>query len=666
MTPAASMPKVRILYVDDDIENLNSFKAVFRRIYDVHLAGSAQEAFDILKETDIQVLITDQRMPGMTGTELLERAAAQYPDILRYMLTGFSDFDPLVDAINKGKLLGYFSKPIDHEFIKSRIEEGLKRHYLELKNQNLQEEIWENERFLNAVIENIPDMIFVKDAENLGYVRFNRAGETLVGYPVEEMIGKTDYDLFSKEDADFYTRKDREVLETKQLIDIPEESIQTRFQGKRWLHTKKIPILDADGNPLYLLGVSRDITEYRAMLENEKKLEAQLRQAQKMEAIGTLAGGIAHDFNNILTAVIGYSDLALGFVEKGSPLEGYIHQVNTAGNRAKELVKQILTVARQSKAERIPVQISLIAKEALNLIRSTLPTTIDIRASLDSHAIIHGDPTHIHQIFMNLCTNAAHAMESNSGILTIGLSDSKVDQDTMEKPADLAPGDYITLTVTDTGKGISEKDIVFIFEPYFTTKDMGTGTGLGLSVVQGIVKSYGGDISVQSEIGHGSTFTIYLPVIKTKNRCEPETFDILPVGNERVLVIDDEPAIATLCGEILSHLGYRVTIRMNSIEALELFKSRPDDFELVITDMSMPNMAGDRLAAEFMKIRPDIPVILCTGYSKNISETLAAEIGIRALLMKPLTKTILANTVRNVLDGASGKILRWDEKIPVC
>lgn len=239
MTPAASMPKVRILYVDDDIENLNSFKAVFRRIYDVHLAVSAQEALDILRETDIQVLITDQRMPGMTGTELLERAAAKYPDILRYMLTGFSDFDPLVDAINKGKLLGYFSKPIDHEFIKSRIEEGLKRHYLEVKNQSLLEEIRQSEIFLAAIIENIPDMIFVKDAENLSYVRFNRAGETLVGCPVEEMIGKTDYDLFSMEEADFFTRKDREALETKRLTDIPEESIQTRFKGKRWLHTKK-------------------------------------------------------------------------------------------------------------------------------------------------------------------------------------------------------------------------------------------------------------------------------------------------------------------------------------------------------------------------------------------------------------------------------------------
>ncbi|MFZ3048259.1 MAG: ATP-binding protein, partial [Desulfatirhabdiaceae bacterium] len=561
MTTKASIPKIRILYVDDDLENLNSFKALFRRMYQVYLADSVQNALEILKENDIHVLITDQRMPGMTGTDLLELAAGQYPDMLRYMLTGFSDFDPLVDAINKGRLQGYFSKPIDHEFIMSRIEDGLKRHYLELENKLLLEEIQKNEIFLNAIFENIPDMIFVKDAKDLRFVRLNRAGEALLGYVAEEMIGKTDYDFFPVEEADFFTRKDREVLESGTLVDIPEEAVQTRCLGKRWLHTQKIPIRDSNENPWYLLGVSRDITEYRNLQEKEKILESRLRQAQKMEAIGSLAGGIAHDFNNILTSVLGYTELAMEFVEKGSTVDRYIHEIHIAGNRAKELVRQILTVARQSKTERIPVQVSLIAKEAIKLIRSAIPTTLEIQTVWKSDAIILGDPSHIHQIFMNLCTNAAHAMEGGSGLLTVCLSDVTGNQDIPEKPDGLPPGDYICIAVSDTGKGIPKAHLELIFEPYFTTKDVGSGTGLGLSIVHGIVKSYGGEITVQSEIDCGTTFTIYLPAVKSRIRHESESREVLPVGNERILLVDDEPEIARMCEEILIHLGYRVTIR---------------------------------------------------------------------------------------------------------
>jgi len=434
-------------------------------------------------------------------------------------------------------------------------------------------------------------------------------------------------------------------------VDIPEEAIQTRCLGKRWLHTKKIPIRDSNGNPWYLLGVSRDITEYRNLQEKEKILESRLRQAQKMEAIGSLAGGIAHDFNNILTSVLGYTELAMEFVEKGSTVDRYIHEIHIAGNRAKELVRQILTVARQSKTERVPVQVSLIAKEAIKLIRSSIPTTLEIQTVWKSDAIILGDPSHIHQIFMNLCTNAAHAMEGGSGLLTVCLSDVKGDQNIPGKPDGLPPGDYIRITVSDTGKGIPKAHLDLIFEPYFTTKDVGSGTGLGLSIVHGIVKSYGGEITVQSEVDCGTTFTIDLPAVKSRIRHESESREVLPVGNERILLVDDEPEIARMCEEILIHLGYRVTIRSQSIEALELFKCHPNDFDLVITDMGMPNMAGDRLAIELMTIRPDIPIILYTGYSKNLSETHAAKIGIRSLLMKPLTKSDLANTVRKVLDG---------------
>lgn len=398
---------------------------------------------------------------------------------------------------------------------------------------------------------------------------------------------------------------------------------------------------DHMGKPAGILMILRDVSE-------RNRLESQLIQSQKMEAIGTLAGGIAHDFNNILGAMMGYSEMMLMDIDENSVQYNYLQQVMSAGMRAKDLVKQILTFSRQKEQDRKPMMLDKVVAEALNLLRASLPTTIDIRVKLDSvQGSIMADPTQVHQILMNLCTNAAHAME-NKGVLEVALEDDEMMND--RKKNDLEPGEYIKLIVKDTGKGMDQAIIKRIFEPYFTTKEQGKGTGMGLAVVHGIVKSYGGTIRVHSDIGAGTVFEIFFPKIKTHIDSKIKDLKPLPTGNERILFVDDEKALVDLGGSMLERLGYQVITRTSPLEAVEAFKNNPNSFDLVITDMTMPQMTGDILAREIMKIKPDIPVILCTGYSELMTEEKASASGIRDFFMKPFVLRDLAGTIRTVLD----------------
>ena len=425
------------------------------------------------------------------------------------------------------------------------------------------------------------------------------------------------------------------------------ESITSTPQGGEIRNFRIVssPIFNEQDEVTAAIEMVEDITE-------RIKLDNQLRNNQKLEAIGNLAGGIAHDFNNILSSIIGFTELSLEDVEKGTSIEGNLQEVYTAGKRAKDLVRQILAFSRQADEELKPIRVQPIVKEVLKFIRASIPTTIQIKPSIESDSLIMGDATQIHQVLMNLCTNAAFAMEDKAGILEVALNDFTVDGTASGENLDLPVGDYIEIRVSDTGAGIKPEIMDKIFEPYFTTKGLGEGTGLGLSMVHGIVESYGGRVSVDSTWGQGTTFTIYLPVARGERIHLPDELEILPSGTEHILFIDDEVPIAKMGGQILERLGYSVTTRTSSYEALELFKSKPDDFDLVVTDMTMPNMTGDKLAVELRKIRPDTPIILCTGYSKKIPEDLIAEIGIKAFTYKPIVRADLAKTVRKVLDEA--------------
>jgi len=394
-----------------------------------------------------------------------------------------------------------------------------------------------------------------------------------------------------------------------------------------------------------------NITERRKAEDERKNLQQQLQQAQKMEAIGTLAGGIAHDFNNILGAVLGYAEMARDDCPAGSPVARDLDQVIKASHRAKDLVKQILAFSRQAEYELIPLQPSIVVKETLQMLRSSLPSTIAIHQDLaaDTGTIL-ADPTQIHQIIMNLCTNAFHAMEESGGVLSVILETHTLTARDLGDRPHVKPGDFIHIAIGDTGQGIAPEIRDKIFDPFFTTKEIGKGTGMGLSIVYGIVDSYGGFVSCDSQLGKGTVFHITLPILPADHPLpQTETVKIIPIGSERILFVDDEPMLSEMGQSMLQRLGYHVTVRGSSLEALSSFQNEPNAYDLVITDQTMPGITGIDMARRMLQIRPDLPIILCTGYSSLISEKKAMATGIKGFALKPLAKKDIAALIRKVL-----------------
>jgi len=397
-----------------------------------------------------------------------------------------------------------------------------------------------------------------------------------------------------------------------------------------------------------------DITE-RKMAETENEnLHKKLAQSQKMEAMGSLAGGIAHDFNNILGAIIGYTELAKMDKENKENKEKHLNKVLIAADRAKDLVHQILTFSRQTEQKIKPLKVKPIIKEVLQLIRASLPSTIEIQSEINSDSLIMGDPTQIHQVVLNLCTNAGHAMKENGGTLYVGLTNERLGPNSIANGPDLSMGDYVKIEVKDTGHGIPPELIERLFDPFFTTKDQGEGTGMGLAVVHGIVKSMKGEVVVESDLGKGSSFSVYLPVVQNMEQTPESQEDALAKGCGHILFVDDEPDLIDIGEMFLKELGYHVTTRTSGIEALETFKSNPDKFDLVVTDMTMPRMTGERLAREIISIHKEIPIIISTGFSSAMTEEKALKLGVKGLLRKPFVLSELAKAIHDVLDKKDG------------
>ncbi len=477
----------------------------------------------------------------------------------------------------------------------------------------------------------------------------------ITGYSAEELTKMSVAEVTHPEDRQRDWEAFQCVVQGK-ACDFRSEKRYVRKDGAVvWVNVNMAVSCDDAGRPVRGMAVVEDITGRKQLEEQRYQVEAQLRQSQKMEALGTLAGGIAHDFNNILGVIVGFAEMAEWEADEDGKIKEDLREVLKAAERAKELVQQILAFSRQSEQEKKPIQVGLIVKEALKMLRASLPTTISIKSDVGSKASVMADPTQIHQVVMNLCTNAAHAMRDNGGVLEVRLDDLQLTPDSVLPGSGFLPGPCVKLTFRDTGHGIDPSILDRIFDPFFTTKEQGAGTGLGLAVVHGIVKGHGGTIEVESRPGKGTTFQVILPAIERKRVPQRQAAAPLPRGRERILVVDDEPALTLAVKKMLERLGYQVECRTNGIEALEVFLhgTTGAPFDLVITDMTMPNLTGTDLALKLLKLQPDLPVLLCTGFSEKMDAETARDFGVRGFLMKPVVMRKLAETVRKLLDENS-------------
>ncbi|WP_456473260.1 hybrid sensor histidine kinase/response regulator [Desulfolithobacter sp.] len=502
----------------------------------------------------------------------------------------------------------------------------------------------EQDRFLLAkVMEFAAESVIITDRDRK--IIFVNAGfEKISGYLREDAIGRTPRFLRSgRHDASFYESLHKTIYSGRTWKG---DLVNRNRNGSFYVVEATIsPVLDEDGEITHFVSVRRDVTE-------DRQFEKVRQRVQRLEAIGTLAGGIAHDFNNILTPIMGYAELCKISVPPDSQMAQYLDQVLLAAGRSRDLVRQILSFSRKSKQKKVPIDIRFVVKEVLKFIRAVLPADIRIeqRISTGDECVL-ADPTEIHQVIMNLCTNAQHAMSATGGTLSVSIEPEEVEEGLAVIHPDLRAGSYLVVRVSDTGCGIPEDIQDRIFEPYFTTKEEDRGTGLGLATVHGIVTGLGGAVLLDSEPGKGTVFELYFPVADARSRDEAHNgLTQITGGKERILFIDDEPMIAELGKQILEPLGYTVQSTTDPVAAFKQFRQHPDFFDLVITDMTMPGMSGGQLTAEIHRIRPDIPIIICTGNSDKVSAYRDGKNGVCKLLMKPIGVQELARAVREVLD----------------
>lgn len=510
-------------------------------------------------------------------------------------------------------------------------------------SKRAEEALKESEERFRSIIENTDAGYFFINSKgcfqqvNLAWLRMHKY-ET-----ADEIIGQH-YSL-TQVDADLSSAHEKveHLLDGNEII--AGEFSRRCKDGTIGYHTFSARSVQKKGLTIGIEGFLIDITAHKMM-------EKELRQAHKMESIGTMAGGIAHDFNNLLYMIIGNTELSLEDIPDWNPVHANLEEIKSASLRAAGIVKQLLNFSRKTDVEMKPIGAITVIKEALKFLRSMIPATIKINKSLpDTDVIILADPVQIDQTLINICTNASQSMEETGGNLTINVENVDLDSEAAGRYPDLSAGNYLIIAISDTGSGIDPENIDRIFDPYFTTKEFGKGSGMGLTVVHGIVKNHGGAITVDSEPGKGATFTILLPVVDEKPEIEDEITDEVHIGSETILFVDDEESIANMSGKMLKRLGYQVETETNPATALELFKSKPDQFDLVITDMTMPQMTGVTLSEKLKNVRSDIPVIICTGHSSLIDEEKAKGLGIDAYVMKPIVKSDIARAIRKVLDN---------------
>ncbi len=671
------MCSATILVVEDDKSHAHLLRSMLEG-RDYRVCGpvaSGEAALDLLIAQPIDLVLMNIKLAGSLDGVKTAAAINRDHQIPVVLLSGASSPEQLLELAGEAEPYGFLATPVTEETLHPTItfalfshrrdrarrqrqlellagEAQARRHLetelsrmLDEKEQALRQ-LREQRRLQLSLVENIPLPVFTKDKAGR-YLLCNSAYKEFFGRSDEEIIGLDAYAIHPPDLAGIYLDKDEELLRLG-TVQHYETKVRNSSGEYRDGIVHKAVLRNEDGEVIGLVGTILDITERNRAEEEKKRLQTQLLQAQKMEAIGTLAGGIAHDFNNILGAIIGYAEMVRDDSPPGSTAAHDLDQILLAGNRAKDLVMQILAFSRQSEKARIPLQPATIIKETIKLLRASLPTTIAITTKIDGSTMpILADPVQFHQLVMNLCTNAFHAMEEKGGVLSIAL-----DNLTPSEQQATAGGYAVQLTVVDNGVGIAPEIQDKIFDPYFTTKGVGKGTGMGLSIVHGIVAAYDGTIDCRSQPGEGTTFTITLPALS-------EAADILeavpsreapPLGAERILFVDDEVTLVHMTRIMLERLGYRVTAHHSSREALAAFTDNPHLFDVVITDHTMPGMTGLELAQRLLALRPELPIILCSGYSSAVSEEMARSAGITGFAAKPLIKKEIGELIRSVLD----------------
>ncbi len=658
----------KILVIDDQEDDRVVTSALLESVLpgiEIITAQNGMEGFKLARDVQPDVILLDLYMPGIDGYQvckilkthedtriipliILTSAGPDQKFRIKSLETGADAF--LSKPVNKFELAAQVKVMLKIKESEDKLREDkvllrkmVYRKNRELKSQiderkHVEESLQETEKRYKVLFDTAADGIYIHDYDGR-LLDFNRVAHERLEYSSEEFIGIT-FQEIEGEKFNFFSSQALKELEEKGHI--VRETYHKTCSGKLIPVELSCKRIDYDGRPA-ILSIARDITR-------RKEMETQLRQAQKMEAIGTLAGGIAHDFNNILGIISGYAELLRSDVASIERAAKKINNILTASQRAKNLIRQILTFSSQAEPVLSPVEINSIIKEAVDLLRGSLPSNIEFILDLpDSPSIIMGDATQFQQIIMNLCVNAGHAMKEKGGILRISLVKNNIEEGYLRNK-DLVPGPYFKLSVEDTGCGMPPDVLKRIFDPFFTTRSAGQGTGLGLSVVHGIVKSFGGNISVNSEPEKGTCFDILIPTSESSAVDTIEEQVQLPGGSEHILFVDDEEELMDMGRQILETLGYKVTTRSSSIDALKCFKEHPERFDLIMCDLTMPNMSGIKLARELNQIRPGIPVIVCSGFSASVNPDFLKDSGISRIALKPLVQKDVAFIIRDVID----------------
>jgi PAS domain S-box-containing protein len=635
------MKPYRILIVDDDPNILNSISTLLiDEDFVVSTVENGEKAVELLKNGNFDLVLTDLVMGKVDGIDVLKVAKEQNSDTRVIILTGFREMNSAIDSLRL-KADDFLLKPCESDELLLRMSNCLNQLDLIRKNRKIELELKKSEERYRNLVECTHDLIWSMDLYG-NYSFSNKAVIKFLGYEPEEIVNNK---IFSKIHPD----------EMKQIIEMYKKSIKEKCGWKnvviRWFHkdgsirlleSTATPVFDSDDQLRGFNGIDRDVTM-------KKRMEDEMLNTKKLESIGILTKGIAHNFNNILAIILGNTELSLDIVPKWNPVYDNLQIMKNASWRASDLVKQLKTFSRYNDQKLESVNIGEIINESNGLLRSKIPGTIEIRYDIQTtDETILSDPVLLNQILMNLCLNSSDAIENTVGLIEISAKKVFIDNNAANDHIELKRGNYIQLVVKDSGTGIDPSIIDQIFDPFFTTKDKGNGFGMGLAVVHGIVKYHKGAIRVDSKPGKGAAFTIYFPGIQTVTKEKSDESDTLLMGNEKILFVDDEEAVVSTMKKALEQLGYNVKTTTNPKDAMNMIRSKPDMFDLIISDMIMPQMTGVMLFEEVRKIRKDIPFIICTGHSELINEYKAKAMGISHYIMKPFSIKKFAESIRNV------------------